>query len=764
MKTIYKIAKTELKTLFFSPIAWLIIVIFAFQTGLVFTGIYDQMLRRQLIGWKLWMATLGTFGGIQGTFTIVQQYLFLYIPLLTMGVMSREFSSGSIKLLYSSPLTSRQIVLGKYLALVIYAFVLIGVLSIYGIYAAFTIHSVDIPVILTGLLGLFLLTCAYAAVGLFMSSLTSYTVVSAMGTLAIFAVLSYVKTVGQDIEFVRDITYWLAISGRCDTFISGMITSEDVLYFLIVISLFIGFTIIKMLSGRQRKPWYVSFGRYALVFCAAMLLGYFSAKPKLMSYYDATRTKFNTLTKSSQEVLSHLDDELTITTYTNMLDENYWIAVPESYKYDVDRFKQYIRFKPGIRLKYKYYYHKAGNKQLEKQYPTLNDDQLIDTLVKLYDWRFGIDPYKKINKEVDLEPERFRFVRSLKRANGKETFLRIYDDMMRLPSETEITAAFKRLVIDQLPTVGFLTGHGERRSDAEEDRGYNMFAQEKSFRLALINQGFDFADVTLDKEIPDNIRILLIAEARKPISPEEMKRLNHYIERGGNLIIAGEPGRQEFMNPIVEPLGVKFLPGMLVKPSKKFQSNLLLLTPTKAAEDFSFHFKNIKRQEQLLPMLTTTALQFSTDKGFKVTTLFTSDTTGGWLEQETTNFIDDTARLNPAAGEVEQPYPTVIALSRKVNNKEQKIIVMGDADCLSNGEFQMMRKDISSANINFVSGMFFWLTDEELPIDMRRPNAPDRSLRLTKTSWAVSKVGLKWVFPAILMVCGLYIWVRRKRR
>ncbi|NML22280.1 ABC transporter permease subunit [Pseudoflavitalea sp. G-6-1-2] len=764
MKPIIKIAKAELKQLFFSPIAWLIIVIFAFQTGLVFNGIYTGMMRRQLIGWKLWSVTASTFGGIQGTFTIVQQYIFLYIPLLTMGIMSREFSSGSIKLLYSSPLKSRQIIFGKYLALVAYAFVLMLVLAVYGIYAVFTIKAVDIPLILTGLLGLFLLTCAYAAIGLFMSSLTSYTVVSAMGTLGIFAVLNYVKSVGQDVEFVRDITYWLAISGRSDNFIAGLITSEDLLYFLIVIALFIGFSVVKLQSGRQKKAWYITFGMYAGIFAGAMMLGYFSAKPKLMTFYDSTRTKTNTLTKSSQEVLSHLNDGLTITTYSNMLDENYWIAMPDQYKYDVDRFRQYIRFKPGIKLKYEFYYEKNGNKQLDKQYPTLNSDQLMDTLVKLNDYKFPIYPYSKYKPEADLSSERFRFVRSMKRENGKQTYLRVYDDMMRLPTETEITAAIKRLVIDKLPTVGFLTGHGERSSNAEEDRGYNMFAQEITFRHALINQGFDFENVTLDKEIPAHIRVLLIAEPKRALSADEMKMLQQYIDRGGNMIIAGEPGRQDVMNPIVENIGVKFMPGMLVKPSKKFQSDLLLLTPTKQSEKIAFHFKSIREIEQLLPMKTAVGLEYATNKGFDVVPLFTSDSSGSWNELETKNFIDDTVLLNTRAGEVEMPYTTAIAMSRKVNGTEQKIIVVGDADYLSNGELMMSRKDISPANFNFISGSFFWLTNNELPIDMRRPHMPDNALKMSKTAWTVSGFMLKWLFPIALMCCGTIIWLRRKSR
>ncbi|HEY8387830.1 MAG TPA: Gldg family protein, partial [Parasegetibacter sp.] len=573
MKTIFKIAKTELQKLFYSPVAWLILVIFAFQVAMVFNGLYDGMVRRESLGWRLSNVTLGTFAGMFGTFTNVQSYLYLYIPLVTMGIMSREFGSGSIKLLYSSPLTNAQIVLGKYLSLMIFGLVLVGILGVFGGYAAFTIENVDLPVILCGMLGLYLLICAYAAIGLFMSSLTSYTVVAAMGTLGIFALLNYVKGIGQEIEFVRDITYWLAISGRVNTFIAGMITSEDVLYFLTVIGLFVGFTILRLQAGRQKSSWIANFSRYAVVFIIAMLVGYFSSMPKFMGYLDVTRTKQNTLTKSSQKVISQLKDGLTITTYTNMLEPNYYFALPQNYKSDVDRFKHYLRFKPDIKLKYKFYYHKAENEHLDRQYPKLNDEQRMDTLRKINNFKFDIVPYKEIEPEVDLSPEKFRFVRLIESEGGQRSFLRIFDDPQRLPSEAEITAAFKRLTME-LPVIGFLTGHGERSSTNSFDRGYKMFAQEKTFRYALINQGFDFEDITLDKPVPQHIRILVIAEAKTYLTEQETANLNEYIERGGNMLIAGEPGRNDYMNKITEPFGVRFMPGVLVHPSEKFQAHL----------------------------------------------------------------------------------------------------------------------------------------------------------------------------------------------
>ncbi|MCD0488361.1 Gldg family protein [Pedobacter sp. MC2016-14] len=763
MKTILKIARTELQVMFYSPVAWLILVIFTFQVGMNFTDAFDGAVRLGVMKIPGRDMTINTFGGWMGVFTKVQAYLYLYIPLLTMSIMSRELGSGSIKLLYSSPITNSQIILGKYVSLMVFAAVLTAILSIFAGFAMFTINMVDIPYLLTGLLGLYLLTCAYAAIGLFMSSLTSYNVVAAIGTVTIFALLGYVKEVGQEIGFVRDITYWMAITGRSSTFIAGMITSEDVLYFIIVVGLFLGFTIIKLQSGRVKTSKMVTIGKYTAVFCIAMLLGYFSAKPVMKVYYDATRTKQNTLTKSSQEVMAKLNTGLSIHTYTNMLDPTAYTALPAQYKSDVDNFKQYIRFKPDIKLDYTYYSHHSENPMLERMYPKLDDKKRLDTMIKLNKWKFDIVPYSAISKEVNLEPENYRFVRVLELDNGKKTFLRLFDDMRRLPSEREITAAIKRLVM-KLPVIAFVNGHGERGSNAEQDRGYNMIAREKTFRYSLINQGFDFTELTLAQPVPDSIRIMVIAEPKLAYTAVEQGNLNAYIARGGNLIIAGEPGRQAQMNEIAKELGVQFLPGRLVKPSVKFQSDLMIMRPTQEAIDFSPYLKDMRKMESVLTMPAAGALSYTKDKGFEVKTLFRTDSTGSWNELETTNFVDDSVKLNPAKGEVAQSYPTVLALSRKINNREQKVIVTGDADWLSNGELGMQRNGLDAANFTLIVTSFYWLSDGEVPIDMTRDVPPDGSLSIGEKGWAWFSLFFKWGLPAILIAVSLIIWIRRRGR
>ncbi len=767
IKTIYEIARTELQTLFYSPVAWLILIIFAFQVAMAFCKAFEGYPRWVDLGSKnFYNVTWRVFAdNWNGTFKMIQQYIYLYIPLLTMGLMSREYSSGSIKLLYSSPITSTQIILGKFLSTMVYGLAMIGVLCVFVLFSAFAIHSFDFAQVLTGLFGLYLLICAYAAIGLFMSAITSYQVVAAMGTLAILAVLNFIGTVAQDVEFVRDITYWLSISGRCGEFINGLICSEDLLYFLIIIVMFLMFSIIKLQAERTKKSFSFIAGKYTVVFCVAMLLGYLSSRPMFMVFYDSTKTKTQTLTKNSQEIISKMKGGMTITSYANLLDPYYWCGMPGNVNQDLTRFKQYRRFKPDIKMKYAYYWDKAKNPDLDKRYPNLSDEERAKKMASSYNQEFEdfLRP-EEVKKKVDLSSEGNRFVKLLERESGEKTFLRVFDDMQVFPFETEISAAFKRLVMP-LPKVGFLAGHGERDCGSNKDRDYNRFAQDKPFRYSLINQGFDFLEVNLEKPVPDTVNILVIAELKSALTETEMANLNQYIQRGGNMLIAGEPRRQDFMNPLTAQLGIEFLPGRVVKMTESRQPDLQLVFPTKEAESISYNFGTMRDWEMCATMPGMTGLKYTEDKGYKAVQLLVTDTAGGcWSELQTTDFIDDTPKLDTATGEKEEHFVAALALSRNVAGREQRIAIFGDADCLSNAEISINRKDVRAQNYWLITGTFFWLSDNQVPIDIRRPTPPDNMVNIGQKAMQVWKITFMGALPGILLVSTLMIWLRRRGR
>jgi ABC-2 type transport system permease protein len=84
--------------------------------------------------------------------------------------------------LYSSPVRTREIVLGKYLAILIYNLLLVAIVAIFIVSGLINIRNPDHGMLLSSLLGFYLLISAFAAIGMFMSSLTTYQIVSAIAT------------------------------------------------------------------------------------------------------------------------------------------------------------------------------------------------------------------------------------------------------------------------------------------------------------------------------------------------------------------------------------------------------------------------------------------------------------------------------------------------------------------------------------------------------------------------------------------------------
>ena len=766
MKTIYRIARTELLTLFYSPIAWLVLVVFAFQVNMQFSDIIAAQLRSKSLDYSLWNISYGVFSdNLRGLFPGMLRNLYLYLPLLTMGLISRELKSGSIKLLLSSPINNVKIILGKYLAMISYCFLLIFILFLPVLFCGITVKDFDFSLVLTGLLGMYLLICAYAAIGLFMSCLTSYQVVAAMGTLAVLAILNFIGGVGQSIEFVRDITYWLSISGRSYEFIGGLICSEDVLYFIIVISMFVTFSILKLNLNTKSKSKFYSVASYSSVIIIVMLLGYLTSLPSAKSYYDASYTKRNTLTKKSQEVMSKLTDDLKIITYVNILDKNYYSGLPSSIKRDFERFEKYVRFKPEIKMEYVYYYDKANNPNLYATYPGKTDKEIAQIVADINDLDFDmfLSP-DEIRKIVDLRPERNQFVRQLVYGKNQKSWLRLFDDNQKHPSEAEITAALQRFVV-KAPRVAFLKGHGERVIDRNRDKDFSAFVNNKWFRNSLLNQGFNGFNLDLsgNKEIPQEVSVIVIADSKTSFSQEEIQKLQSYIDKGGNLIIMSEPGRQHIVNPLIKQFGVEFMPGNIVQVFNEITPNVLITNYTKNAAKFSYRLENLKDWGYDVVMPGACALKNIGSKQYEYIPLLQNAKANSWNELETKDFKEEPTVFNEKVGEIKQKYTLAAGLKRKVGNKEQRIMIFGDTDFISNGELSRSRNKMNAANMAFIPGMFNWMSYGKYPIDTRRTQSIDDDISVGH-SWTVFiKILFMIVIPFLLAFAGCYIWIMRKR-
>ena len=513
---------------------------------------------------------------------------------------------------------------------------------------------------------------------------------------------------------------------------------------------------------RQKTPWKISLGKYTAVVIVAVVIGYFSARPSLKCFYDATRTKQQTLTENSQKILNMAAGGLTMTTYVNCLDEFNWTGEPGNRLYDQRQFEQYTRFKPEIKMQYVYFYDKSQNERLYSLNPGLTDREIMVKLsvAQGLDTNMYLRP-EELKQIIDLSSEDNHVVRVLERENGRKVFLRMFRDMWIYPSEAEVSAAIRQLVDDELPVVGFLTSHGVRNSEKAGDRDYRYFVQERVYRRALINQGFAIKNVNLDDEIPEQVNILVIADMQTALSPEEMESLEKYIARGGNLIIAGDVGRASVMNPIIASLGVQFMTGQIVQQNKDFMMDLVFAKPQEDLGNLSYMVDALGGRVITMPGCV--GLKYEQKPGFTITPLLMSETRGCWNEVETTNFIDEEAKLNVNVGEVEQAYPLALALSREIAGKQQKIVILGDADCMSNAEMKANRDRVNAGNGMFILGIFNWLTDGEFPIDVRRPATPDNDLYVGVDGMKITRYTF-WGFSLLLMVVYLCLWFHRRGR
>jgi len=771
MKTTLKICATELRNLFYSPIAWFLLIVFLIQCAMNYMAVISVPVITQEIGGPslryLNTLTDRVFASQDGFFAAVMRSLYLYIPLLTMGLISRETGSGTIKLLFSSPVSVRQIVVGKYLAMMVYGLIMTAIIGLFMVVGAFNIVHADVGVLVSAALGFYLLVCAYAAIGLFMSSLTTYQVVAAISTFIAIGALNYIGSVWQDVDFMRQVTYFLSMRGRAEHVLIGLISTKDLVYFLVIIGVFLGITVHKLRAAMESQSLAVRVGRYAGTVAAGIVVGCICSLPALTKYIDLTRNQTRTLVPQVQELIAQMDGKpLEVTTFVNVLDQTFWLGMP-SQRNNLESFwEQYLRFKPDMDFKYEYYYDEPLNNRYfhrDEQYKGKTLKDIADIVLKASRTRLpALKSPQEIRRIIDLEPELNRFVMRLKYGD-QTTLLRIFDDPELWPGETEVAAAIKRLLQSQMPKLVFVTGQRERDISRSGDRDYKTLTNLSTFRHSLTNQGFDVQSVALDsEEIPADATALVLADPTTQLGAAALSRLERYIDDGGNLFIAGEPSRIAVLNPLLKKLGVQLAEGTLVQPSRDQHESLVASKITPFAATFTRLLADLlEEEEKPVTLPGSTAVVDLQAGAFAVHPLLMTRAKESWLEKQP---LTDAApaTFSAADGDERQDFITMASLTRQVKGREQRIVVSGDADFMSNAELQ--RNNIATYNFLFSTALFSWLDEGHFPIDAARPPALDKRVTLGTDQLERLRVLVVWILPGLLLAFGTVLLIRRRRK
>jgi len=235
MHNIMTIYKKELRSFFTSPMAYIFLVVFALVNGYFFTNtffLYNQSDMRALFG-------------------IVPLVYLFFIPAVSMGLISREKSLGTIEIISTLPIRERDIVLGKYLA----GFTLILVALLTTAVHYITLYNVGTTVdhgaVFTGYLGLALLGGVYTSVGIFASSLTENQVIAfIVGIAIVLAFFLMDKLLFFVPASMAGIIQYLSTEFHLSNISRGVIDTRNLIYFGSVIGFFLSMTT-RVLESRK---------------------------------------------------------------------------------------------------------------------------------------------------------------------------------------------------------------------------------------------------------------------------------------------------------------------------------------------------------------------------------------------------------------------------------------------------------------------------------------------------------------------------------
>lgn len=431
-----------------------------------------------------------------------------------------------------------------------------------------------------------------------------------------------------------------------------------------------------------------------LILAIAGLLGYLSTRSERA--YDWTAAQRHTLAEASRKVVEKLNGPVTVTAYAR--EEK---ALRDRITYLIER---YQRAKPDVHLEF------------------VNPDTAPDRVRGA-----GI----RLDGELVLA------------YGGRDTHVEQHTEQALTNALATLTRGAERWVV-------FARGHGERDAQGQANHDLGLFGDHLSKR------GFKVQTLELAQTatVPDNTALLVIAGPQVDWLPAEVKTVQNYVTRGGNLLLLTEPGAQHGLEPLLAQLGVGIRAGTVVDPTTQ---RLGIEHPAMALVLRYPPHPATLRLEYLTVFPFAAGLAAQAPEGWEAAPLLQT-AEAAWGE---TGALEGNIGYDEGA-DTPGPLDIGIALTHPAGDgqdaREQRVIAIGDGDFLANSYLG------NSGNLDLGLRLITWLTGEDALIDIPARTAPDRTLELSQAEQIVIGFGFLFVLPLALAATGGAIWFKRRRR
>ncbi len=318
-------------------------------------------------------------------------------------------------------------------------------------------------------------------------------------------------------------------------------------------------------------------------------------------------------------------------------------------------------------------------------------------------------------------------------------------------AERSLAQALQRLVRREDRWVVFLEGHAERDLGDETNPGYSDLA------AALRRSGISVQGLNLIRSpaVPDNTAVLVIAAPQSQLLPGEVRAVLDYLERGGKLLWLHDPGDPGSLGPLATRLGIRFIDGVLVDANPRLRVLLGIKHPAviPVVEYPDTVLTHRIKSQTLFPFAQ--GIDAGTDPAWRREP-FLLTLPRAW--SETGALTGKEISFSSSAGDIPGPLPLGLILAREHDGHGQRVVVVGDSDFMANGYLG------NGANLELGLNIFNWLSEDEALLSIVPHSAPDIRLELEDPELVAIAAFFVVFLPLGLLLTGLAIRLRRRRR
>ncbi len=312
-------------------------------------------------------------------------------------------------------------------------------------------------------------------------------------------------------------------------------------------------------------------------------------------------------------------------------------------------------------------------------------------------------------------------------------------------NEQALSSLLMRLARSSEKLVMALTGHGERKLDSIASHDMGEFGKQlttRGFKIETLN-------LSIDHDVPTNASMLVIASPQVRLSDGEVDKLLAYVARGGNLLWLIDQEPLHGLQPLAEKLELTLTAGVVVDP----QAQQLKL-PITFALGAIYGQHPVTHNFDYITMFPF-ARQITVNENSEWHSVSLVEAAqSGWVETGKLNSQITFDKMYDVSG----PVSIAAALSRTLQDREQRIAVIGTGNFLANTYLG------HGNNLDFGINLVNWLSGDDDLIAIQPRATLDSTLNLNESMLIIIAGGFLIVLPLVFLTSGTIIWWRRRRR